>query len=169
MNINPNGFNAGDIYVDENSSLDLKVKAELPANLTIDNAVYTDTIENGLYMTIDPSMIQAIEKLTLRLAFTSNFPFDLIPVITFWDSYTGSKYNLNMNNLQIHGSYNNIPYTHEPIYIEVTSRDAQKIVNYDKIILHFRIDTQGNTVEIKDSQFIRAAIGAKVKYSNIHF
>lgn len=167
--VNPSGFAAGNIHVDENSSLSLKIDAELPANISIDNAVYNDTVDNSLYNSFNISTIDPIEKLTLRIAFTNAFPFDLIPSIDFLDSKTGDKYHVNLNGLQIHGAYGSTPYVQNPVYIEFTQDDAKKVIDHDKIILNFRLNTQGNDVTIKSSQFIRAAIGAKVKYSNIHF
>ena len=167
--VNPSGFAYGDIYVDDNSSLDLKINAELPANMSIENAVYNDTMDNALYESFNPSTIESIDKLTLRIAFTNAFPFDLIPSIDFLDSHTGDKYHVNLNGLQIHGAYGDIPFVQNPVFIEFTQEDAQKIINHDKIILNFHLNTQGHDVKIKTSQYVRAAIGAKVNYSNIHF
>lgn len=165
--VNPLGFNAGDIALDNHSALHLKLKALLPANISIDNAVYKDTVDNALQNQLNPSIIQSIENLTLRIAFTNALPFDLVPKISFLNSSTGEVYDLKLNGLQLHGSYNGIPNQQEPTYIEVNQKDASRIINADKIIMNFRLGTQGYTVEIKDSQFIKVAIGAKVKYSNI--
>ena len=169
FNVNPLGFDAGDISIDENSVLNLKFKTELPANISIDNAVYKDTMANALYQTLDASTVQSIETLTLRIAYSNALPFDLIPDIEFWNTHSGEKYRLNLNNAQIHGGYNDIPFQQQPLYIELNGQDAQKIVNADKIIMNFRLNTQGNTVEIKSSQYINTSIGAKIKYSNINF
>lgn len=166
--INPEGFAAGDISLNENSSLDIKFKTELPANISISNAVYKDTIDNGLYQQLNSSIIHSIELLTIRVAYINSFPFSLIPQIDFLNSSTGEIYHLALNDLQIHGSYNDIPYQQAPIYIEIRDTDAQKVANSDKIILYFKMTTDNNTVEIKDSQYIQANIGAKVKYSNIN-
>ena len=165
--VNPLGFNAGDIALDNHSALHLKLKALLPANISIDNAVYKDTVDNALQNQLNPSIIQSIENLTLRIAFTNALPFDLVPKISFLNSSTGEVYDLKLNGLQLHGSYNGIPNQQEPTYIEVNQKDASRIINADNIIMNFRLGTQGYTVEIKDSQFIKVAIGAKVKYSNI--
>lgn len=169
LTVNPSGIAAGDIYVDENSSLSLKIKAELPANVSIDNAVYNDTVDNSLYQSFNISTIDPIEKLTLRIVFINTFPFDAVPSIDFWDSQTGDKYHVELNGLQIHGAYGNVPYVHNPVYIEFTQEDAKKIINHDKIILNFQLNTQNHDVIIDKSQYIHAIIGAKVKYSNIHF
>ena len=168
LTVNPDGFDAGDISLNENSGLDLKLKAELPANLSIKNAVYKDTIDNGLYQQLNSPIIQSIELLTLRIAYTSLLPFDLIPQIDFLNSSTGEVFHLNLNNFQIHGCYNGIPYQQQPIYIDIRDTDAQQVANSDKMILYFKLTTDDNTVEIKDSQYIQANIGAKVKYSNIN-
>lgn len=159
---------AAELDVNENSSLDLKIKAELPANLSINNAVYRDTMDNQLLGATRGTILESIDNLTLRFAFTHNFPFDLTPHIKFLNSATGEEYNVPLGQLQIHGAYYGTPYEQEPFFIEFNQQDAQKIVTYDKIIMNFTLTTSGNQVEIKDSQFIRAAIGAKINYSNLH-
>lgn len=168
LNINPNGFSAGDIFVDENSEMDFKLQTELPVNISIDNAVYKDTIDNGLYQQLYPSSARSIEQVTLRVAYTNALPFDLIPSIIFLNSRTGQTYPLDLKGLQIHGCYNDIPYQQQPLFYELQSPFAQQVVDADKVIVSFRLSTDNNTVVIKDSQFIRANIGAKIKYSNIN-
>lgn len=168
LNINPEGFAAGNINLNENSSLDLKIKAELPANISIDNAVYKDTVNNGLFQQLNSPVIQSIEQLTLRIAYVNEFPFEFIPSIEFWNTSTGEVIHLDLKGFQLHGCYNNIPYHQEPLFIELRDTDAQQVANSDKMILMFKVSTQGNTIEIKDSHRIQANIGAKVKYSNIN-
>lgn len=169
LNVNPDGFAAGDINVDEYSSLSLKIKTEIPTNLSVDNAVYHDTLESSLYEAFNVIASQSIEKITIRIALTNAFPFDLTPTIEFLNTKNGEKYQLNLNNVQIHGSYNGVPYVNEPIYIEFTNENAQKILQSDKVIFNFHITTNGNTVEITDSQYVNIAMGAKVSYSTINF
>lgn len=168
LNINPSGFSAGDIFVDENSEMDFKLQTELPVNISIDNAVYKDTIDNGLYQQLDPNSSRSIEQITLRVAYTNALPFNLIPSIIFLNSRTGQTYPLDLQGLQIHGCYNDTPYQQQPLFYELQSLAAQNIVTADKVIVSFRLTTDDNTVVIKDSQFIRANIGAKIKYSNIN-
>jgi len=166
LNINPDGFSAGDITISENSKMDFKLKTELPVNISIDNAVYKDTIDNGLYKQFSHNVSHSIEQLTIRVAYTNALPFDLIPNIEFLNSATGHKYPLNM--VELHGCYNGIPYQQEPVFHEINASSTEEIINADKIIVSFRLHTQGHTVEIKDSQFIHLNMGAKVKYSNIN-
>ena len=165
-NASPNGFSAGDISLSENSKLDLRLKTEFPVNVSINNAVYTDTVDNGLYQQFDFNTVQSIEELTIRVAYINAFPFDLIPNIKFLNSSTGQTFPLEM--VVMHGCYNGVPYQQEPVYHVFSNSTTQEINNADKIIVSFKLNTQGNTVEIKDSQFIRLNLGAKVKYSNIN-
>ena len=158
----------GNITVDENSSLSLRIKTELPTNLSINNAVYHDTLENSLYQAFSATIPQSIETMTIRIAITNAFPFDIIPDIVFLNTHTGEKYPLDINNIQIHGAYNGVPYTNTPIYIDFSNDAAQKIIKSDKVIFNFRVTTNGNTVEIKDSQYINIAMGARIKYTNIN-
>ena len=166
--VNPNGFAAGDIYVDENSSLSLKIKTEFPTNLSIDNAVYRDTMDNNLHKTFNLGTIQSIDLLTLRVAITNLFPFELTPSIDFWNSQTGEIFHVDLHNMHLHGAYNNIPIEFAPVFIDFNNEDAQKILKSDKVILTFHIDTNGNDVEINTSQNLRIALGAKISYSQIN-
>lgn len=166
--VNPNGFAAGDIYVDENSSISLKIKTEFPTNLSIDNAVYRDTMDNDLHSTFNIGTSQSIDKLTLRVAITNLFPFDFTPSIDFLNSNTGEIFHVNLDDMHLHGAYNNIPVELAPIYINFGHDDAQKILQSDKVILTFHIDTNGNDVEVNTSQNVRIALGAKISYSQIN-
>jgi hypothetical protein len=173
MNMDSLKFNAdltvkaAQINVTENSTLDLQIKAELPANLCINNAVYRDTVENSLQDALQGSIIESIDNLVLRIAFTHNFPFDLTPHIKFRNSTTGEEFPLNLGQLQIHGAYNGIPYVQEPFFLEFSQADAHKIATYDQMVMFFTLTTNNHDVEIKNTQYIRAAIGAKINYSNI--
>ena len=70
--------------------------------------------------------------------------------------------------MHLHGAYNNIPVELAPIYINFGHDDAQKILQSDKVILTFHIDTNGNDVEVNTSQNVRIALGAKISYSQIN-
>lgn len=166
--INPLGIDAGVIYATESSALDLKIKAEMPANMSISDASYKDTIDNSLYQAFEPSSIEFIESLVIRIAITNALPFNLMPSIVFYDSKTLQTYTLNIQQMQIHGSFNNVPVVNEPVYIELNKEIATEIINMDKMIIDFHINTQNQPIEIKDNQFMRVSLGAKVKYSNIN-
>jgi hypothetical protein len=167
--VNPNGYAAGDIHVDENSALGIKIKTEFPTNISIDNAVYRDTINNSLHnLDFNLSTLQSIEELTLRAVITNYFPFELTPTIDFWDSQTGDVFHVDLDNLHIRGAYNDIPYVNPPIFLDFSYNDAQKILKSDKIIIGFRVSTNGNDVEINNSQKIHIALGAEISYSQIN-
>lgn len=167
--INPDGLSAGDIYINDASTIDLKANMEIPANLSIDNAIYKDTTDNALRTNVDPALINSIESITLRVAIVNDLPFDVVPEITFLNSTTQESYRLDLGELQIHGAYNNVPNHQQPVFVELDSETAQKVVKSDKIILNFSINTMGHQVSINTAQYIHPSIGAKIKYSNINF
>ena len=70
--------------------------------------------------------------------------------------------------MQIHGSFNNVPVVNEPVYIELNKEIATEIINMDKMIIDFHINTQNQPIESKDNQYMRVSLGAKVKYNNIN-
>lgn len=167
--INPDGLSAGDIYISDASTIDLKANMEIPANLSIDNAVYKDTTDNALRTNIDPTLINSIESVTLRVAIVNDLPFDVVPEITFLNSSTQESHRLDLGGLQIHGAYNNVPNYQQPVFVELNGEVAQKVVKSDKLILNFSINTMGHQVSVNTAQYIHPSIGAKIKYSNINF
>lgn len=166
--VNPEGFSAGEVYLNKNSSLGFKVKATYPANVCIDNAVYHKEMDNGLYGKVSASDIPSIERLTLRLAFTNDLPFDMNAEIAFLNTTTHDTMYVNLSENTIHGSYNGVPYNQTPIYVEFDNQRAKRIVESDKILVRLRANTQGNDVVLTTSQYIKVAIGAKLKYDNIN-
>lgn len=168
LTVNPGGFAAGDLYLNNNSSLNLQLKATFPANMNIHNAVYNNELDNALFNAITPSQVSEIEKMTLRLAFVNNLPLEMMADISFLNTTTSDTTHLVMSENTIHGSFNDQPYHETPIFVEVNGQTAKKIIESDKLLLRFKINTQGNAVELNTSRFIKVAIGAKIKYDHIN-
>ncbi len=168
LTLNPNGFSAGDISINENTALDFKINAEIPTNISIDNAIYKDTMDNALHHLADTLDFVTIESLLLRVAFTNALPVDVIPYIAFYNSETGEVYAPNLNGLQIHGSYDGQPVVQQAYFVEIRKEDIPVISAADKMILKFTANTQGHGVTVNSSQFIKANIGARIKYSSFN-
>lgn len=168
LTLNPNGFSAGDISINENTALDLKINAEIPTNISIDNAIYKDTMDNALHHLADTLDFVTIESLILRIAFTNALPVDLIPYIAFYNSETGEVYVPDLNGLQIHGSYDGLPVVQQAYYVEIRKEEIPIISAADKMILKFTANTQGHNITVNSSQFIKANIGARIQYSSFN-
>lgn len=168
LTVNPGGFAAGDLYLNNNSSLNLQLKATFPANMSIHNAVYSKELDNALFNAITPSQVSDIEKMTLRLAFANNLPFEMVADISFLNTTTSDTTHLLMCENTIHGSFNGQLYQETPIFVDVNGQTAKKIIESDKLLLRFKINTQGNAVELNTSRFIKVAVGAKIKYNHIN-
>lgn len=163
--LNPEGFDSGDLVIDESSSVGIKINAEIPFNISISNCIYRDTFDNALLDIVNTNQIDMVEKLTVRLAFINGLPLDLIPQVCFYNSITGTKDSLLLHNAAIHGGYDDIPCVCQPIIIEIPAAKAKRIIQSDKMILTFRLNTQNNSVQFKTNQFIDAKIGAKIQYA----
>lgn len=168
LTLNPNGFSAGDISISENTALDLKINAEIPTNISIDNAIFKDTMDNALHHLADTLDFVTIESLLLRIAFTNALPVDLIPYIAFYNSETGEVYVPDLNGLQIHGSYDGLPVVQQAYYVEIRKEEIPIISAADKMILKFTANTQGHNITVNSSQFIKANIGARIQYSSFN-
>lgn len=165
--LNPAGFSAGEILFENTATYRFKATTELPLNVSLNNAVYSDVKSNNLYHFISEQTISSIEEMTIRLCFTNTLPLDLYPEIGFIDTVSGEVTPLNLEQVVLHGSYDGKPVVQNPIFVTVDPNTAVKIINSHKFYLYFHINTQGHDVVLKTSQSVKAKIGAKVKYSNI--
>ncbi len=162
--INPTGFDAGTIYIDENSTISLKLLVEIPLEINIHDAFFRDTIDFKLDSIEN---IDIVESATIRLAFTNTLPINVNAQVLFYDSASNRVADsLLADEHLLYGSFNGYPATANPIYIEITKEKFEKILTTDKIILRLRINTGNNQVHLNASQYVKAAVGIKVKYNS---
>lgn len=162
--LNPDGVAAGEVTIDENESIGMKINAEVPLNILISDLIYRDTSDNVLMNASDMDKLDAVEKLTLRLAITNGLPLDVLPQICFLNSSTEEKDTLFLRQ-PVPGGYNNVPYELAPIYVDYSTQKTKRILQCDKIILTFRFSTNKNTIQLQTGQFVNAKISAKVQYT----
>ncbi|MEG1556220.1 MAG: hypothetical protein RR356_05795 [Bacteroidales bacterium] len=166
--LNPEGFSTGSITIDEDATISVLIKANVPIKVKIKEAFYKDTVDFNLLD--NNSQIESIDKLTLRLAFVSALPVDAYAQLYFYDSKSGKVIDsvLTQNNF-IRGSYQATPVMTPPILADLPLNKINKIRNCDQLILKLKLDTQDRIVQFKSSQYIEAKIGAQFNYNHLNF
>ena len=161
--INPNGFDAGTIYIDENSTISLKLIVEIPFEFKVNEAFFRDTLDFTMDSIQD---IDFIENATIRLAFTNTLPINLFTQVYFYDSVNNHIADSLLTGEQLlYGSFTGNPVTSNPMYIDISKEKFEKIMTTDKIILRFKINTGNNQVVFNASQYVKANMGLKIKYN----
>lgn len=171
--LNPEGFDAGVIRVDENSEISLKLKAEIPLHLKISNLFYQDTLDfslNDILEDIPMSDFQFIDTLALRAYFESTLPVNAFAQVYFMDSTTQTVVDSLFHNTRlIYGSFSGSPTPTPAQMFHITGDRIDLIKNCNKIIFRFKMDTENREVILRSNQFLKVALGLKavLNYNNI--
>lgn len=167
--LNPNGFDAGVIRIDENSEISLKIKAEIPLDLKITNTFYADTIPfdlNELLKDIPMADLTFIDTLAFRATFESTLPLNVYAQVLFLDTNTNTIVDSLFTNTKIlYGSFNNSPVPSLPQMIHISGDRIENIKSCEKILLRFAIDTDNREVIFNAKQYLKAALGLKAVFN----
>jgi hypothetical protein len=171
--LNPNGFDAGIIRIDETSEISVKLRAEVPVDIKISNIFYSDTIPFNLTEIIEkiPSgNINFLDTLALRTYFESSLPLNVGAQIYFVDTTTNTiTDSLFYNSTILFGSFSGIPVPTPAQMYYITDERIERIKNCGKLILKINMNTENQEVILNVNQFIKASLGLKAvfNYNNI--
>lgn len=170
--LNPNGFDAGVVRIDENSDISLKIKAEIPLDMKISNTFYVDTIPfdlNDLLKDIPMADLRFIDTLAFRATFESTLPINVHAQVFFIDTNTNTIIDsLFTNSRLIYGSYTNYPVPSPAQMIQISGDRIENIKNCEKILLRFALDTDNREVIFNTKQYLKAALGLKAVFNYNH-
>lgn len=170
--LNPDGFDAGVIRIDENSEISLKLKAEIPIDLKITNLYFKDTLDfdlNEILKDIPMSDFQFIDTLALRAYFESTLPVNAYAQVYFVDTTSQEIVDsLFSNSKIIYGSFSGFPAPSPAQMFYLTGERIEQIKSCNKIIFRFKMDTENNEVVLNKSQYLKAAIGLKAVINYNH-
>lgn len=170
--LNPDGFDAGVIRIDENSEISLKLKAEIPLDLKITNLYLKDTIDfdlNEIVKDIPMSDFQFIDTLALRAYFESTLPVNAYAQVYFVDTTSQEIVDsLFSNNKIIYGSFSGFPAPSPVQMFYLTGDRMEQIKGCHQIIFRFKMDTENNEVILNKRQYLKAAIGLKAVLNYNH-
>lgn len=167
--LNPNGFDAGVIRIDENSEISLKIKAEIPLDMKITNTFYADTIPfdlNDLLKDIPMAHLRFIDTLAFRATFESSLPINVHAQLYFLDTNTNTIVDsLFTNSKLLYGSFTNYPVPSPPQMIQISGDRIENLKNCEKLLLRFAIDTENREVIFNAQQYLKAALGLKAVFN----
>lgn len=167
--LNPQGQSAGDVRISRQSSFYVKMKAEMPGNLSLENAVYSDTVQNALYDKTGTSVINNAKLIQLRIATINNMPVEFTPELFFIDTINHEVTEIDLSRIIIHGSYDGQEYVATPVYVNIENDKIKKVTAAQKIVLKFKLSSANHIITVNKDRYIKAHIAAKVQYSEINF
>lgn len=167
--LNPNGFDAGVVRIDENSEISLKIKAEIPLDMKISNTFYADTIPfdlNDLLKDIPLADLKFIDTLAFRATFESSLPVNVYAQVYFLDTNTNTIVDsLFTNSRFLYGSFTNYPVPSPPQMILISGERIENIKSCEKLLMRFALDTDNREVIFNTKQYLKAALGLKAVFN----
>ena len=147
-----------------NSIVAAGIKFEVPFDITIDEAVFQDTLAfkiQGL------SNLSILDTVAIRTAFESSIPSNFKAQILLYNS-TKRKVigSLLEQPLQITGSFTGNMVTTAPQFINITQDGLKVLQEADKMILQLSLTTEEQHKTFNKSNRIHARIGARIKTAN---
>lgn len=174
--VNPHGYSAGTIFVDENSTINIHTDLEIPFHANVDYLEFCDTTGNILEELRNNgdvnSYSDAIKKLTLKCGFTNGLPVMVDAQLFFVDtnhtqylivdSLLSTPRLLGAALTDANGKVTS-PTT-SIANIEITNDKFDKVLQRsNNTVLRFRIYAT-KPVKIYTSQYLKAKIGMRVEY-----
>ncbi len=163
--LNPEGLSEN-VYVSDTSTIDVKVEADIPCAFNVNNVSYFDTVNMRLSEITYPEMIQEIN---LDLEFLTDLPFNFDVNVFMYDSQNQVITDTLASNARIQGSFDGTMKASQ-LVVKVTEDRVNKVLNSDRIILDFSLDTDARDVVLNLKQCLDFALKAAVKYNgNVEF
>jgi hypothetical protein len=167
--LNPDGFDAGVIRIDENSEISVKLKAEIPVDIKISNIFYMDTIPFNLSEIIEqiPSGdFHFIDTLALRTYFESTLPLNAGAQIYFMDTTTNTITDSLFKSTNIlFGSFSGTPVPSPTQMYYITDERLERIKNCGKLIFKVNLNTDNREVVFNIRQYLKASLGLKAVFN----
>lgn len=163
--LNPDGMSEI-VYVSDTSTIDVKIAADIPCAFNVQNVSYRDTVNMKLSEITYPELIQEID---LDLGFLTDLPFNIGANVLMFDSGHQMVTDTVVSNARIEGSFDgSMKASH--LVVQVTGDRVNRVLNSDRIILNFNLDTNAHNVVLNLKQSLDFAIKAAVKYrGNVEF
>ena len=161
--VNPEGVNEM-VTLADTCGVDVKVDVEVPFDFTVDNVSYLDTVEVNLSNLELPDLI---ERLTLELSFTSTLPLNMMGRFYMYDSENDVITDeLLPDTHLIQASFDGRPTT-TSVSIDITEERIERVLNSDRIIMIYHLDTDAHDVKLNINQMLDVFMKARVKYDGV--
>lgn len=164
--LNPDGLTE-QVSVSDTCSVGVRADVEIPMAFVADEVHYLDTVNMRLSQIDSP---QWIKQLTLELTLTSTIPLDMKGGFYMLNSEEGVVVDSLLDySVLVAASYDGQPVT-TTVVVEITEDRIQKVMQADRMILDFEVDTEAHDVQLKSNQNLDFFLKSKVVYDgNINF
>jgi len=167
--LNPDGFDAGVIRIDENSEISVKLRAEVPVDIKISNLYYRDTIPFNLTEIIEKiptGDFQFIDTLALRTYFESTLPLNAGAQIYFVDTTNNTITDSLFTRTNIlFGSFSGTPVPSPTQMYFITDDRLERIKKCGKLIFKVNLNTDNREVVFNVHQYLKASLGLKAVFN----
>ena len=161
--VNPSGM-SNLVSVSDTCSIDIIIDTEIPFAFVVDDVRYLDTTVLALSGISKPDQI---EKLTLELTITSTVPLNMNAQFFTYDSETERITDtLVAKDKLIGASFEGRP-TMTELTLEVTGDKVQHLIESDRLISCYALDTEAHDVVLNGQQRVDAFMKARVKYNGV--
>lgn len=161
--LNPEGM-AEAVAVADTCCVGVRVNADIPFAFRFDDVHYIDTVNMRLSAIESPEWVQ---KLTMEMEITSTIPLNMSGEFYMYDSESECITDTLVNGATlIVASFDGQPTTTTAV-IELTGERLDKVMDSDRIILDFRMDTDSQEAVFDVDQALRFVVRAKVEYDGV--
>lgn len=160
LDLNPN---EGEylVHVYDTSTLGMKFNALVPMRFNIPGVYYLDTMDLNMS---EISAVEYINEILLTMLIDSEMPFNLDAQFYTLDSQTGRiTDSLMVNPIHIGGSFAGKP-VHTDAQISVTKERLNHLVQADKLVMRFGIDTDNHDELLNLDDGLTVTLKADVLY-----
>ena len=163
--LNPDGMSEI-VYVSDTSTIDVKIAADIPMAFNVESVSYRDTVNMKLSEITYPELIREI---VLDLDFLTDLPFNVGASVMMYDSQNQVVTDTLASNARIQGSFDGTKKASQ-IVVKLTEDRVGKVLDSDRIILDFNLDTDAHDVVLNLKQCLDFVVKADVKYNgNVEF
>jgi len=149
------------VTITDASAIDMQVNVNVPFEFNMDNVHYVDTVNMRLSEISSPEWIK---KLTLELTFNSTVPFNMIGKFQMLDSEHNEITDVLIDEATLITASLDGQVTTVTVPIEITDQRLQTIMQSDRIILDFDLDSEGRSIVLNANQGLQFYVKAKVEY-----
>ena len=144
----------------------MKIAADIPCAFNVQNVCYRDTVNMKLSEITYPELIREI---SLDLGFLTDLPFNIGANVLMFNSQNQVVTDTLASDARIQGSFDGTKKASQ-IVVKVTEDRVNRVLNSDRIILKFTLDTDARDVVLNLKQSLDFTLKAAVKYNgNVEF
>lgn len=169
ITLNPDGFSAGVLNFNEESSLDVKAATEIPFDFYIGYAYYRDTVDFILEEIVKTDLL---EDITFKIIFSHDLPLNFSTQIYSYNKNTGQiSDSLFASQEIIQGSFDGNIVKNDPVYVVFKKDQIHNLLNANQLILSFRLNTDDPLVQehisLYENQFLQTEISLRLVYDGV--